>query len=307
MARMPAFFNRLSISWQAILLTCLGYSIFSVADTIAKYLRDDYSVDHILAYSSGVAWILTGLYIIKRYGWNGFKPASLKFHLWRACILALTAHIVVYAFGQVPLAEFYGISFISPFLVAILAYLFLKEPIKRYQMVAIAGGFSGVLVLVVPQFSTFSTDLLLIVLSTTLFSINLLLIRKIGTQDLKVLFPFFTFGGIFISSVVFIFDDPFSMPLIDAGVFFIYGIVLVFAQLCLSTGFALAPSAGTVAPFHYIQIIWGVIFGYFIFDDVPSFTTLVGAGIIIAAGLYMIMRERNPTSPILVEDTSHPL
>ncbi|HEX2752247.1 MAG TPA: DMT family transporter, partial [Alphaproteobacteria bacterium] len=56
-------------------------------------------------------------------------------------------------------------------------------------------------------------------------------------------------------------------------------------------GFQTAPSASTVAPYHYSQMVWGALLGYFIFDEVPEKSTMMGAAVIIGAGLYLIWRE----------------
>ncbi len=288
-------------------MVCLGYSFFSVADTIAKSLRVDYSVNHVLAYSSGIAWLLTTIYIYFKYGFRGFIPKSLKLQLWRAAVLSGSSRLVTTALGSVPLAEFYGVAFISPFVVTLLAFFFLKEKIKKYQIISIIAGFSGVLILIAPELTGVHKALLLVVASTTLFSINLLIIRKIGPGENKLLYPFYAFAGIFVTSFPFTLHEDHTMSIEDMATFIVYGSILVMAQIALARGFALAPSTGVVAPFHYIQMLWGIVLGFLIFGDIPTWTTILGASIIIGSGLYMIFHERRPKAIALIEDTTKPL
>ena len=81
-----------------------------------------------------------------------------------------------------------------------------------------------------------------------------------------------------------------SLP--DLGLFVIAGCISIAAVLCVNRSLKLAP-ASVVTPYQYTMIIWAVIFGYLVFADVPSVATLAGAAIIIAAGLYIFLRERN--------------
>jgi drug/metabolite transporter (DMT)-like permease len=75
------------------------------------------------------------------------------------------------------------------------------------------------------------------------------------------------------------------------GAFIVSGAVSASALLCVNRALKLA-SASTVAPYQYSMIIWAVMFGYVVFGDVPSLATTAGAAIIIGAGVYIFMRER---------------
>jgi drug/metabolite transporter (DMT)-like permease len=76
------------------------------------------------------------------------------------------------------------------------------------------------------------------------------------------------------------------------GFFIASGAISVCALLCVNRSLKLAP-ASTVAPYQYSMIIWAVMFGYVVFGDVPSVATIAGAAVIIGAGLYIFLRERD--------------
>ena len=76
------------------------------------------------------------------------------------------------------------------------------------------------------------------------------------------------------------------------GLFAAAGCVSVAALLCVNRSLKLAP-ASVVVPYQYSMIVWAVMFGYVVFGDVPSAATIIGAAIIIGAGFYIFLRERN--------------
>jgi S-adenosylmethionine uptake transporter len=82
---------------------------------------------------------------------------------------------------------------------------------------------------------------------------------------------------------------PFEMK--DAYYFAFHGPFIVVGIVLVSFGFAIAPVAAVVAPFHYTQIIWGIFFGWVIYNAVPTVTTAAGIALIVAAGLYSLWRE----------------
>jgi drug/metabolite transporter (DMT)-like permease len=104
------------------------------------------------------------------------------------------------------------------------------------------------------------------------------------------IFPFFMHGGIFFANLFFI--DHLIMPQgYDALLFLLTSLCLFFAVIFLTMAYTMTPMAAIVAPFQYTQILWGVIFGYLIFAEIPDQKTVMGVSIIIAAGLFMIWRE----------------
>jgi drug/metabolite transporter (DMT)-like permease len=80
-----------------------------------------------------------------------------------------------------------------------------------------------------------------------------------------------------------------SIP--SLGLFALAGLISVSALLCVNRALKHAP-ASVVVPYQYSMIVWAVLFGYFVFGDVPSIATIVGAAIIIGAGIYIFLREQ---------------
>lgn len=278
---------------KAIFLITLGYFGYSVADLCSKVLQETYGIYQVLWVSGGIGLLITGLWLLARHGASSFVPANLKLHLFRALVVSGIAYFLVRALKTLPMADFYGIIFIMPFLAMILAIVVLGEKVGWRRWLAAGIGFTGVLIVAGPQFNHIGEGIVCAFLGAFLAAVNVILLRKIGPGAPRPLYGFYPF--VFITALNFIammYTDsylPFEMQY--APYFAIHGPVIVLAVITMSMGYSAAPETAVVAPFNYTQIIWGVLFGYIFFDNLPSMTTWLGVTIIIGAGLYSIWRE----------------
>jgi drug/metabolite transporter (DMT)-like permease len=280
-------------SLHAILYACLGYFLFCIVDTMAKYLTGDYSAFEILGLSALVGTVIVIALIVMRHGWSGLIHPQWGWYVGRGVTQAISSTFVVSSLVTIPLADFYGIIFLSPMLATVLAALFLKEKIGLYRVIAIILGFIGVIIICGPSFATQNIGYLLALCAAFFSAMGGIFIRKIGDEPIILryaLYPFF-FATIFMMPVALY--DGLKSPGNLADFSLIIGIapIVVVAMIFYSLGFARARDIAAVAPFHYTQIIWGSLFGYLLFHDVPGIETLLGTGLIIAAGLLVIWRE----------------
>lgn len=286
---------------QAIAFVILGYFGYSVADLCAKLLQQHYGIYQVLGISGAVGFTITGLWLLLRYGPKAFFPANLKLHLIRAVFVFGTAYFAVAALRTLPLADFYGIVFMTPFLVMILAVLVLNEKVGWRRWLAALVGFSGVIILAGPQFNNLSEGVIYAACGVICAGFNVITIRKIGSNapiPLYGFYPFLLIGGINLTAMIMT-DSflPFEKEYLPAFVF--HGPFVALGLLGISIGFSKAPETAVVAPFHYIQIIWGVLFGYIFFHTLPTQTTVMGLTLIIGAGLYSLWREYRRKHPSL--------
>lgn len=278
---------------KAIFLITLGYWGYSMADLCSKVLQETYSIYQVLWVSGTSGLLITGLWLWAKHGASSFLPSNMKLHMVRALVVTGTAYFMVRSLQTLPLADFYGIVFIMPFMTMILAIAILGEKVGWKRWLAAAVGFMGVLIVAGPQFTHIGEGIICAFMGALLSALNVILLRKIGPGAPRPLYGFYPF--VLISALNFIamlYTNsylPFEMHY--APYFIIHGPVIVLAIIAMSMGFAAAPETAVVAPFNYTQIIWGVLFGYLFFGDLPSATTWLGVAIIIGAGLYSIWRE----------------
>lgn len=280
-------------SIQAIVYVCIAWFSYSVADALAKMLAQRYSFAEILTISSFVGLVFTGLWILKGRGWRGFLSKKIKLHMARAVSNAIVTVSLVPALGLIPMADFYGIVFMAPLIVLILLSVIMKEKVGWRRWTAVAAGFCGVLILAGPQYHTLNTGILLAMIGAFFIAVNIVLIRRIGTGEYIPVYGFYAFLMIFITNfTIMLWSEDLRVPSFEDMILFASHAPFVLAgQIFFALGFSRAPEASVVTPFHYTQMIWGILFGYFLFGSIPSVTTLSGIVIIAAAGLYVIFRE----------------
>lgn len=272
-------------------LILLGWSVFSAADILVKHLSSFYGVSQILMIGSFISASLTALVIIFHKGPKGFKSEKLKWHVLRALIVVGISYNVVTAFSKMPLADVYGIVFTAPFITLILIYFFLHEPIGIQRWTSVIVGFIGAIILIGPQFETLNNGVFFACAAAFFIGSSAVAIRKIGKGEYLPLYAFYPLIAIFI------FNAPmglanFIMPDLSHIWLLLAHALCVFSALFMTTyAIAYVKEAAILSPFLYIQIIWGVIFGYLLFGDIPSQATIIGLVLIIGAGLYSIWRE----------------
>lgn len=279
-------------SWPVIFMILLGWSSYSMADVSVKLLVNDYSIWQIMHIASGANILLLGGWLFFGHGLKGFIPEKIGWQMVRTAIVAVLALSIVNAFARIPIADVYGITFAAPFLTLILVSFFLKEPVGWQRWLTVIVGFIGVLIMAGPQFQDLNTGYLLALSAMICIGLSSFVLRKVGKKDPPALYGFYPIVAIFIITTPLALP-VYQMPEIqDLWKFSLQILGIMGGQVFVSYATANAKETAAIAPFVYVQIIWGVLFGYFIFDDVLKPEALLGMSLIIGAGLYMIYRER---------------
>lgn len=278
---------------QAVGLLILGFLGFSIADLCSKILQEDYRIYQILFISGSFGMVVSGTLLFLRHGWKAFFPPNVFLHILRGGVTLGTAFCMVSALRTLPLADFYGVVFLSPFIMLILTVLFLSEKVgwRRWSAVAIA--FTGVLILAGPQFNTFGEGFVYAMLGALCSATSVILLRKIGHGAPLLLYGFYPslFIALFNGAAMIATDSALPLTGDHTVYFFFHGPAAMMGVICTSLGYARSPEASIVAPFMYTQIIWGILFGWLFFAAVLTPTTVAGLALIIGAGCYSIWRD----------------
>jgi drug/metabolite transporter (DMT)-like permease len=189
-----------------------------------------------------------------------------------------------------PLADVTTYYIACPIFVTALSALVLREQVGWRRWSAILIGFCGVLIALRPSAQTISWPAMIALGGSLSFSLLLLITRSLrATPDIVMATS--QFAGTFLLGALM---SPFGWVTPSAGslaLFAAAGCISVTALVCVNRSLKLAP-ASVVVPYQYSMIIWAVMFGIAVFGDVPQPATIAGAAIIIAAGLYIFLRER---------------
>ena len=242
--------------------------------------------------------IILGWLAIRHELRDGWKTKNPMGHFWRGLVGTSAMGLGFTGLGLLPLPEVTAIGYAAPLLVVVFAAMFLNENVRAFRLSAVALGMVGVLIVLSPRLSVGASmnhsetlGAIVVLMGAVLAALAQVFVRKlVATETTAAIVFWFTLT----SSAMALFTLPWgwvvptwqiAVMLVMAG--FLGGI----GQIFLTSSYRYA-DASLVAPFDYSSMILALLIGYFIFDEVPTGTMLIGAGIVIAAGVLIIWRER---------------
>jgi drug/metabolite transporter (DMT)-like permease len=275
-----------------IALMCGAVALFACLDTTAKYLNTQMDTLQIAWARYTSAFVLT-LFISNPLTQAGLlRTKQLKLQVTRSLLLVGSTALNFLALRWLQLDEALSIIFTFPFIVAIASGPMLGEWIGWRRWAAICVGFCGVLLIIRPGFGTMHPAALFSLAATICYGLYAVITRIVARTDSNQTSLFYAnfIGALVMQPVIpFVWQTPSSwaIALLLTGT----GVLGSLGHFLLISGHKLAP-ASVLSPFIYTQLIWVVIFGYLVFDHVPTGWTMAGAAIVIGSGLYLLYRER---------------
>jgi drug/metabolite transporter (DMT)-like permease len=268
----------------------LGIFLFVVNDVMGKWLVATYTVGQVLFIRS-FAGLLMLTPMVRREGVSALlHPQRPRLQLFRVVLSTLEVASFYAAVAYLPLATVVTIYLAGPIYVTALAGPLLGEHIGWRRWCAVLVGFAGVVIALQPSAETLSAPSLIAIGGSMLFAVLMIVTRKLrGTSD-AVLVTWQTVAALLFGAVL----SPFGWVtpnLRDFGLLAMLGVVATVAHLCVNRALKLAPAA-VVVPYQYTQIAWAVLLGWLVFGDVPQASVFIGSAIIVAAGLYIFLREQ---------------
>ena len=260
-------------------------------NALIKLLGDTYSTVQILLFRNLIT-VPAMLALL----WVGGNFSALKthrplMHLLHATIGVVGMSCVIFSLGQLSLSQTVTTSYLAPLLITALSVPFLKEQVGLRRWSAVMTGFLGVLIMARPDVSI-EPVMFVMLFGTFCFACIIIIRRKIlQTESSVVTVLYFSSAGMFASGIL--------MPwywvapnAVEWGLLIAMGTMATFSQLTLTLAVGAAPVSVT-APLIYSALIFAVAADILIWGKYPAVTTMVGAAVIIVAGLYVIYRESN--------------
>src|SRR4051812_35774492 len=270
-------------------LMLLAIFMFSFGDALGKFMVATYSVGQLL-WLRACAALLVLLPLVWRQRAAFGKLERPWLQLLRVTLSTLEVAAFFIATVYLPLADVITYYLAAPIFVTALSALVLREHVGWRRWTAVLIGFVGVLIALRPSAQTFSLPALIALGGSLSFAVLMLITRSLrATPDIVMASSQFV-GTFLLGSAM----APFGWvaPTLGSLVLFAAaGIISVTALFCVNRSLKLAP-ASVVVPYQYTMIVWAVLFGFVVFGDVPHPATIVGAIVIIGAGLYIYLRER---------------
>lgn len=279
---------------KAIALMCTAVTLFSCLDATAKHLvmfANLPTAQVVWLRFVGQALLMTALLGPSALP-DLLRTQKLPLQILRSCLMAATTTFNFIAVQYLRLDQTVAIAFLAPLVVAALAGPILGEWVGWRRMVAILVGFLGVLVVVHPGVSSVHWAFGVAFMSMLCYALFMLVTRKLSPFDPPLVTLFYALlvgaiGGAPIAFAHWVWPEHawHWLQLLSLGALGGLGHYL------LILAYRLAP-ASSVSPFLYFQILSMVALGYFVFGNVPDHWSLLGSSVIIAAGIYLVYRER---------------
>lgn len=286
-------------------LRAIGYKLLSVAllmtmSALIKATADEVPTGEAVFFRSFFALpvILVWLAVAGSLR-EGLGTVSPRAHLLRGVMGVAGMSLTFTALGMLPLPEITAILYASPLLVVILAAMFLGEQVRAFRFGAVGLGLLGVLIVLSPRLgeavaapelrhslgATLALGAALLSAMTQIFVRNM-----VRTETVSSIVFYFHLTATTLSLVTipwgWVMPSPFVLMLLVSA-----GLLGGVGQILMTAAYRHA-DASLVAPFEYFSMLLALAFGYFVFHEVPTWTTLTGAALVILAGILIIWRER---------------
>ena len=262
---------------------------FSVMDVIVKW-SDAYPVGQVLFFR-GFCGMIPMFFLIPRERYFDFYKTSRPFLHFKRCLAGLIAIVAIFiALRKLPLATVVSISFAAPIFTTIFSIFLLKEKVGFYRWLAVFVGFIGIIIISEPGYSSININYLYPLVFCLGLSYVAIAIRQLSsTEPLWLIGLYFSFSITIIS--FFTISQGWLMPnLKDLFLLSMIGILGGLANLWLSHSYKLS-EVTLVTPLKYLALVFAIFFGYFIWDEVPSIKTLIGASLVIISSFIIFRRE----------------
>ncbi len=286
---------------KGIALKLVAVTLFIVMSALIKAASDTVPPGQAVFFRSffAIPVILAWLAIRGEMS-TGLKVASRMGHFWRGFVGTTAMGLTFAGLGLLPLPEVTALSYAAPLVVVVFAAMFLDEKVGVFRLAAVALGLVGVLVVLTPRLTTLggptvetaqAVGAVLVLLGAVCAALAQIYIRKlVQTEQTSAIVFYFSLTSTLLSLLTL----PFGW-VIPGGTETVYlvlaGLFGGLAQIFLTSAYRFA-DASVIAPFDYASMLFAIAIGYFIFDEVPTSQMLIGAALIVLAGIIIILRER---------------
>ena len=275
---------------RGALIALAAFLIFATHDVVIKILGGSYSAFQIVFFSVLLSFPLATVMLVRDSTPGNLRPMHPWWLAARTFAVVVTGVSAFYAFSVLPLAETYAILFASPLLITILAIPVLGETVRIRRWVAVVVGLIGVMVVLQPGQTELTLGHLAALVAAVGGSVASIIVRKIGAIERPVvllLYPMLANFVVMALALPFVYQP---MPIEHIGLLAVIAVFAWIASRLIIAAYA-SGEAAIIAPMQYSQIIWATVYGYLFFGETLSQSTVIGAGIIIASGLYIVLRE----------------
>lgn len=274
-----------------LLVAAMGFLMLPVGDSFGKILGEGGMAPVQVAWGRWAAQtiVLTPI-VLMLYRREALRPKRLPLLIVRAVLIGAATICYFTAIREIPLADAAGVLFVAPLLVTALSALVLKEKVGIRRWTAVLIGFSGMLLIVKPGTGAMQWGALWALGAASLFALFLVLTRHMAglNRPLVTLWWAGVVGTVLMGGLVvpvWVMPGPMEMAMLLA-----MGLIMALGHLLILWA-ADRAEASAMAPMPYLEMVMATALGYLVFGDFPDALTWAGCGIVVAAGLFVALRE----------------
>ena len=279
----------LSKNQLGFLYMLLSVCAFSVMDLIVKW-SDNYPLGQVIFFR-GFFGLVLYYFVIPKERLKDFYVTKRPMLHFSRCFFGLMALLSIFtALRNLPLATVVSISFAAPIFTTIMSIFFLSEKVGIYRWLAVIVGFVGIIIITQPGLSLLNIYYIYPIIFCLGLSYVAIAIRQLSTSEPVWLISFYFSASITILGLMSL---PFGWVMPSFKDFILLSLVGVLggvANLLLSQSYKLS-EVSLVTPLKYLALIFGIIFGYLIWDEVPTISTLFGSALVILSSVIIFRRE----------------
>ena len=268
-----------------------GFFLFSAVDMQAKFLTESLHPVQV-AWSRQLGLFLGVVILLGLRGPELLRTAHPFLQIGRGALAAGSAAMFIVAVAYVPLADAVAVSFVAPFMVTVMGALLLRERVGPRRWTAITVGFLGMLIVIRPGLGVFHPAMFLVLVAATCFALRQIVSRKLSGSDRTATTVAYTaIAATFLLSLPLPFVWQTPAWGLEMALLISIALMAAVAETMIIKSLEMA-EAVVLAPVHYSLLIWGTMYGWLVFGELPDSWTWTGAAIIVATGIYTLHRER---------------
>ena len=276
---------------KAILLTVSGSFFAVLMESLIRSAQYDSNV-----YTIGFLRFFFGLIIIFPYlikkKFIPYKTKNFKFYFIRGLF---NLPMMILGFGAlvyVPFEQFKALHFLSPIIVVLLSFIIFREKVYMYRILALVIGFIGMLIIVRPGIVDFNIGTIMILISLTFWSLIIIVSKFVSKDDSPITMVTYqyTLMAIFALPLAIYF---WQMPSLQSLIFVFIGAIsgtILHLSLALSYKYA---ELSVTQPVWFSGLIFGSVFGFFVFNETPDVWTWIGGIVVFSSVLLITYNERS--------------
>ncbi len=285
----------MSPNLRGALLSLAAFAAYATHDVVVKYLGGTYSSFQTMFFAGLMGFPIVTVLLLSDRRDGTLIPRHPWWTALRTVSAVVTGAMGFYAFSVLPMATCYAIFFAMPLFITLMAIPMLGEKVGLRRGIAVIFGLIGVIIVLRPGSGDgFSLGHLAALGAATTGSLSSVIVRKIGRDERSVVLMLYPMVLTFVATGALMPFVYLPMPVSDMALTAVMAFLGTLGALGSIAAYRTAPAI-VVAPMQYSQIIWAAIYGSFFFNESVDFYTAVGSSVIIASGIYIVLREDTPS------------